>query len=107
MIHSTLAAGRWQQLTIGEQLGNVGSEFGRALSWKRKGDKGKFDAASARCLELLDLTIADERWQGPRRKELTRVREESVSLLNGDEPSRQAGLEKYFLQFAILARSKR
>ena len=106
MMHSTLAAGRWQQMTIAEQLGNVGSEFGRALNWKRRGDKEKFDAAMARFLELFDLTITDERWQGPRRKELARAREESVSLLSGNETGRQAGLEKYFLHFAILARSK-
>ena len=57
-------------MTIAEQLGNVGSEYSRALSWKKRGDKGKFDAATARFLELLDLTIADRRWQGPRQKEL-------------------------------------
>jgi hypothetical protein len=32
--HQTLSAGRWQSLTLVEQLGNVGSEVGRAIRAK-------------------------------------------------------------------------
>src|SRR2546422_4887086 len=31
--HASLAAGRWQTLTLAEQLGNVGSEVARARRW--------------------------------------------------------------------------
>jgi len=31
IVHRGLASGRWQQLSLVEQLGNVGSEVGRML----------------------------------------------------------------------------
>ena len=31
--HRDLAAGRWWELSLAAQLGNVGSEIGRALRW--------------------------------------------------------------------------
>ncbi len=34
--HKDLAAGRWYSLSLAEQLGNVGSDFERALRWKEK-----------------------------------------------------------------------
>ncbi len=35
--HPGLAAGRWFELTLVEQLANVGSEIERALNWAAKG----------------------------------------------------------------------
>jgi len=61
--HPELANGRWHTMTIAEQLGNVGSEYERALSWKERGDTARFEQAFARLLELLDLTIVDPRWK--------------------------------------------
>jgi len=55
-----------------EQLANVGSEDGRAASWYGK-EQQRCEQPFIRALELLDLTIADDRWRG-RRKELTRAR---------------------------------
>ena len=57
--HPELAAGRWFTLSLATQLGNAGSEYERALQWKKRGDKVRFDHAFARLLELIDLTIAD------------------------------------------------
>jgi hypothetical protein len=34
--HKELAAGRWQQMSLVEQMANVGSEVGRALNWRAK-----------------------------------------------------------------------
>ena len=34
--HHELASGRWNELSLIEQLGNVGSEIERALKWKKK-----------------------------------------------------------------------
>lgn len=68
--HKSLAAGRWFQLSLVEQLGNIGSEVGRAR--RAKGDKERFDGAVRRALELFDLTLSDPRW---RKKELCRARE--------------------------------
>ena len=72
-IHKKFATGHWHSLSLIEQLANVGSHVARATRWYEK-DQQRCDKAFDRALELLDLTIADERWKG-RRKELTRVPE--------------------------------
>jgi hypothetical protein len=72
-IHEQLAAGRWHTLSLVEQLANVGSDMARAARWYGK-DQQRSRQAFERALELLDLTIADDRWKG-RRKELPHARE--------------------------------
>lgn len=106
MQHQELAAGRWFALTLAEQLGNIGSEFYRAKSWQHRGDTEKFSAAVGRFFELLDLTLSDPRWSGPRRRELARVREQAAAELFGTDSS-GVSLQKYFDQFALLARASR
>jgi len=107
--HPDLAAGRWFTMTLATQLGNVGSEYERALRWKERGDHVRFDHAFARMLELLDLTIADPRWKNHRLKELTRLREVICDELVSETPefNHPNDLRKYFLYFGILARSER
>ncbi|MBI4050763.1 MAG: hypothetical protein HY396_02190 [Candidatus Doudnabacteria bacterium] len=104
--HKDLSQGRWFTLSLAEQLGNAGSELNRAISWKNRGDNSKFNAALERFFELMDLTLADPRWTGARRRELARVREQA-----GEELYRPGGprldLQKYFDQFVILARYKK
>jgi hypothetical protein len=107
--HPELAAGRWFTLSLASQLGNVGSEYERALTWKARGDKSRFDHAFARLLELLDLTIADSRWKNHRLKELTRLREMICDELYNEsrEFIHPSDLRQYFLYFGILARRER
>ena len=62
---------RWQGLSVLQQLGNIGSEVGRAFAWYAKGDTLHFEHAFARALELIDMSSADPQW-GKRRKELLR-----------------------------------
>ena len=102
--HPGLAAGGWGRLSLPEQLGNVGSEVGRALRWKNK-DPRLFDGAMIRALELLDLSIQDARWRG-RLKELTRARELLCDAwLGGREyHTRLEDMDRYFLNFALAAR---
>ena len=106
--HQDLARGRWRTLSLAGQLGNVGSEFERAIRWKEKNQTLLSDKAVARMLELLDLTIADTRWHNHRLYELTRLREEVCRELSTN--SMQAGsihaLQKYFLSFATWARQE-
>jgi len=106
--HPDLAQGRWFTLTLPEQLGNVGSEYGRALSWKEKGQPQLMQKAFDRMLELLDLTIQDPRWKH-RLKEIVRLREEVCRLQEPGDPSAPPlpDLKKYFLQFATLSRKSR
>lgn len=107
-IHRSLAEGRWQQLTLLEQLANIGSEFRRAARAKESGNDARFVAALQRCLELFDLTLADERWHG-RRREIARAREVVVDLLVGsnEHGATADALDRYFLAFATAARAAR
>jgi hypothetical protein len=105
--HASLATGRWQTLTLAEQLANVGSDVARAHRWQGK-DPQLCENAFLRALELLDLTIDDARWRG-RRKELTRAREFLCdAMLGGKEyGSDLASLDRYFYFFAVAARAGR
>ena len=107
--HPTLAAGRWYELTLAEQLGNVGSEYERSLRAKSTGDQTRFEHAFARMLELLDLTISDSRWKNHRLKELTRLREVLCDELWNEKQEyvQPNDLREYFLYFGILARNQR
>ena len=103
--HANLAAGRWESLSLVEQLANVGSEVDRAIKAHEAGRAERRDAAVNRGLELFDLTAADNRWRGPRRREILRAREEFCALFWGDtEPAAGASLSRYFLYFAVAAR---
>ena len=66
------------------------------------------EKAFIRALELLDLTIGDDRWKG-RRKELTRVRELLCDAMFGGSAygSDLASLDRYFFHFAVAARAGR
>ena len=81
---STEFSEHWRQLTLMEQLGNIGSEVERVISWRRKNNDEFVVKAFDRTLVLLDLTIADPRWHGGKLKELTRVREILCDTFVGD-----------------------
>lgn len=108
-MHKSLAAGRWSTLSIVEQLANVGSEVERTINAYESGKKERWENALARALELFDLTAADARWAGARRREVLRAREEFCRLffaapgdkIPADSAARQ---KKYFLQFAVARR---
>jgi hypothetical protein len=69
----------------------------------------RFDQALVRALELFDLTASDPRWRGARRREICRAREEFCRLFFDEsvDPGSAAGLERYFLHFAVAANSQR
>ena len=100
------AALRWNTLPLVDQLAHVGSEVDRAIRAHAAGNRDRFDGALTRALELFDLTAADDRWRGPRRREILRARSEFCRLFFDDSvaPDSAAGLSRYFLHFAIAAR---
>lgn len=106
LMHKDLAAGRWFELSLVEQMGNIGSEVGRASRWQNKDEKA-FNGAVARALELFDFTISDPRWREQKRlKEIARAREVFCdAVLGGKEYGTSlADLDRYFFQFALAAR---
>lgn len=108
-LHASLSAGRWYTLTLNEQLGNVGSDVGRAIRAKERCDDVRLQGALERALELLDLTLTDDRWRGPRRREIARAREVVCDFLAGDNDYASTGesLDAYFFAFAAAARRDR
>ena len=109
ILHRDLAAGRWETLTLAEQLANAGAEVGRAIRARAAEDPGRFRPAFGRALELLDLTLADRRRSGPELKEIARMREVVCDFLVGQNGygSTAAWIEDYFTAFALAARRDR
>lgn len=107
-LHSGLAAGGWKELTLIQQMANVGSEVGRAIRSWESGNTKRFEGALGRALELFDLTARDERWRGSRLREILRAREEFCRLFFDEDvaPDSASGLNRYFLHFATLARHR-
>ena len=107
-LHLGLAAGRWHELSLLEQLANIGSEVGRATRAKSLGNEERLANALDRCLDLFDLTLADDRWRH-RRREIARAREIVCDFLVGDNDTHSTAesLDAYFLPFAVASRGKR
>lgn len=103
--HTQLASGRWDRLTLVEQLANTGSEVERTISWKKRGNTNYSKKAFIRALELLDLTINDPK-NIKRVKELTRLREVLVDYFMADNTysSSDSLWQRYFHSFSWAAR---
>lgn len=93
-------------MNLVQQLGNIGSEVGRANKWQGKDDI-RFYMAVEKALELFDLTIRDKRWFGKSREVILAKEVFSDAVLGGHEyKSFLPDLERYFMQFALLANSR-
>ena len=106
--HESLASGRWAQMSLAEQMANIGSEISRALHWKRKhNDKYCFKSVG-RALALIALTI-DTVLVKSHFKELTRLREAILDYFYGDNEfcSSEVLWEKYFDHFNLAARNRK
>jgi len=99
----TIDRERWKQLSIFDQMGNIGSEASRTLRLKRNGED--FQAALIRALDLFEATVELlVQNKSHRTKEVLRARDQFLqALFISDDPS----IETYFMQFAIAARLNR
>jgi len=97
---------RWPGLSLAQQLGNVGSEVGRALKWKSR-NPAIAGRALERALELIDLTLDDPRQRASvsRLREICRVRETLLDFFLGTNAYgwTEAALMRYFDSFAVAA----
>lgn len=103
--HKELASGKWKAFSLSDQMVNIGSEVGRALNWRKKGNTEYCLRAVSRALELLDLSL-DCAESFPRLKELARLREAVVDFFYGSNQfvSSEVFWRKYFDHFNYAAR---
>jgi hypothetical protein len=99
---------KWQAMSIFAQMGNIGSEVGRAAKAYSTNDVASFEGATKRALDLFDATCAVLVTQkSPRLKEVLLARDQFTSQYFSDIPYVDSGLETYFMQFAIADRMTR
>jgi hypothetical protein len=105
--HKNVTEGAWQEFSLVEQLGNVGSETSRALKWRGK-DNTLYQGALQRAFELIDIVLADSRWRG-RLKEIMRLRELFADAVFGGKEyaSQLEDIDRYLFQFTLAARKSR
>lgn len=97
-----ISSAKWSQLSLAQQLGNVGSEIARARHWQERHDLESRNRALARALELMDLTLDDARWQA-RLRELCLLREVLSDWFSGQNQYAVSlqDLETYCLQLSL------
>ena len=110
LYHGPEIVDRWFGLSLAEQLGNVGSEVSRALSWRSR-NPAIAQGALERALELIDLTLEDPRHRSspPRLREICRAREVLLDYVIGPNRygSTEVTLRRYFDAFAVAAAVQR
>ncbi len=106
--HADLASGRWREMTLSEQMANIGSEVSRALNWRKKGNEEYSRKAAVRALELIDLSLECAELF-PRLREVARLREAIVDYFWGDNEfsSSEALWRSYFDHFNYAAQQSR
>jgi hypothetical protein len=100
----TLADGRWFDLSLLEQLANVGCDVDRAIRWKQRNNSIYSQDALDRAFNLLNLTIQDFK-NRKRLRELGRMREVLKDYFIGDNNYgyTDEALQKYFMDYNYLA----
>ncbi|MCL2869781.1 hypothetical protein FWF48_03170 [Candidatus Saccharibacteria bacterium] len=99
---------RWAQFSFDEQMGNIGSEVGRAISAERRGDEKSKNGAILQGLDLLDATTEGlVKQKSPKLREVLLARDQFLALFYDNNFADADKLENYFMQFAVAARSGR
>jgi len=99
-IHKDLSLNKWFNLSLFEQLANIGMDVERTIRWRNK-ENAEFSKKSfERVLELLDFTIADPK-NRRQLKEIMRVREALVDhfVYDNEYASTDDSWQKYFFAF--------
>lgn len=94
----------WASQSIFWQLGNIGSEVGRALRAKQQGNVSRMTSAFYRGMDLINATVEAWTMRGKSPYELLIAREQFARSILTDAIDET--LEKYFMQFAIAERMR-
>jgi hypothetical protein len=97
----------WAKFTIIEQMGNIGSEVGRAIKAQREDMPERVEGAINRALDLFNATVEvllRDRSVSHRAKEVLRARDQFLALFYDDNFDDADRLEAYFTQYAMAAR---
>lgn len=107
MQHHILSDGAWAELTLAQQMANIGSESYRAAKWLSKNRADNAVKAFERMQELVDLTLAYGRRDAPNRKsllkELCRFREIFCDAFLREDLEELSALNRYLDHFAVIA----
>lgn len=105
--HKNLSVKKWKKLTLPEQMANIGAEVGRGVIQRKKGNEEYAMLAFERALELFDITRESYPHRLPVIRELSRAREIYCDYFLGENSynSDSDSLDRYFLQFNLLARN--
>ncbi len=88
------------------QMANIGSEVGRTLKWKQKGNTALAKNAFIRALDLFDLTIKVGRKNGSQSsrdsmlREVLMARDQFCEEYLSEDSNAIARSDRYFSQFA-------
>ena len=106
MVDHIFDAKAWADMDVFNQMGNIGSEVGRALNAKRQGNLSRSQSSFYRGLDLIDETA--KLWSVKNKsglRELLYARELFAESVTTDKVD--PTLEAYFMKFAIAARMNR
>lgn len=94
----------WGELDIFHQLGNIGSEVGRAVSAKKRGKEDRMMGAFYRGMDLINATVRAWVARGKSPYEILIAREQfAKTILTNDEDPK---IESYFMRYAVVARKQ-
>ena len=107
-IYKNLADERWFELSLIEQLANVGADIERTIRWKQKGNEEYSRAAFDRALDLIYLTVEDPKNRG-RLREILRTREALIDhfVYDNEYKTTTEQWQKYFYQYNYAAAIKK
>jgi len=107
-IHKELSAGRWFELSLVEQLANIGADLERHMKWKQKGKISQNQAAFERALDLLYLTVEDPK-NRKRLREVLRTREALIDhfIYDNEFNTTDEEWQRYFYQYNYAAAMKK
>lgn len=101
---------QWSKFSLFEQMGNIGSEIGRTFSSGVRNDTLATEQAVERALDLFKATIEPlVKMKSPKTKEILRAKEQFLQIVTDGRfsSSEATSLDRYFLHYALAARSQR